>query len=68
MFGLNISKLTPSINSNYVNYASLQPNNNFVKNTFSFTANPEHPRTKSDFTREELCGAHVYAEKLDLLA
>ena len=68
MFGLNITKLNPAVNSNYVNYASLQPNNNFVKNTFNFTANLEHPRTKSDFTREELCGAHICAENLDLLA
>ena len=64
MFGLNITKLNPAINSNYVNYASLQ-SKNFVKNTFNFTA---HPKAKSDFTREELCGAHICAEKLDLLA
>lgn len=68
MFGLNIAKLNPAINSNYVNYASLHNNNNFAKNAFNFTANLEHPKAKSDFTREELCGAHICAEKLDLLA
>lgn len=67
MFGLNITKLNPAINSNYVNNTGLH-SNNFVKNTFNFTANLEHPKAKSDFTREELCGAHICAEKLDLLA
>ena len=68
MFGLDISKLSSANRSNYVNYAGLQQGGNFVKNTFSFTANPQHPKTKSDFTREQLCGGHICAEKLDLLA
>ena len=68
MFGLDVSKLNLANRSNYISYTGLQNGGNFVKNTFSFTANPEHPRTKSDFTREQLCGAHICAEKLDLLA
>lgn len=41
---------------------------NFIKDSFTIKGNLSHPTTKSDFTREELCGAHVKAMNLDLLA
>lgn len=68
MFGLDVSKIRPNTNYGFVNQSTAQGGNNFAKNTFGIKANPSCPATKSDFTREELCGAHVKAENLDLLA
>lgn len=39
------------------------------KNLFAVSnVNLDHPRTKSDFTAAQLCGAPIRAEKLDLIA
>lgn len=68
MFGLDVSKIRSNTSYGFVNQSSNQGGNNFVKNTFGIKSNLSCPRTKSDFTQEELCGADVKAEKLDLLA
>lgn len=39
-----------------------------LKNLYASAGTLSHPTTKSDFTREELCGADVKAEFLDILA
>lgn len=68
MFGSDVTKIRPNFNYGFVNQSSNQGGNNFVKNTLGIKSNLSCPRTKSDFTQDELCGADVKAEKLDLLA
>ncbi len=68
MFGLNVQKIIASNGANQVNYASLQPARSFVKDSFTFTPSLDRPVTKSSFTAEQLCGAPLKAEHLDLIA
>ena len=68
MFGLNIQKIITTNGANQVNYATSQPAKSFVKESFGFTPSLDRPVTKSNFTAEQLCGAPLKAEHLDLIA
>lgn len=39
-----------------------------IKSLYTSAGTLTHPTTKSDFTREELCGADIKAQYLDVLA
>ena len=68
MFGLNDQKIIAANGANQVNSASLQPARSFVKESFGFTPSLDRPVTKSNFTADQLCGAPLKAEHLDLIA
>ncbi len=68
MFGLNVQKIIAANGANQVNYASLQPARSFVKESFGFTPSLDRPVAKSNFTADQLCGAPLKAEHLDLIA
>ncbi len=68
MFGLNVQKIITTPGAPRINNASFKPAQNFAKETFGFTPSLDRPVVKSNFSAEQLCGAPLKAQHLDLIA
>lgn len=77
--GQNENNTTPAVITNQIRVDRLKaaqpqfrgttPAGNDFKNLFgNLKVDLTCPRTKSEFSREQLCGAHVLAENIDFLA